>query len=80
MEQIERSTARKLAKELAWVASPLSSSGRAHTFGDSEGGAPLVAQDVQADATVRVDVRVVDTGGEVNLRRLEGVVGREVDG
>ena len=80
MEQIERSTARKLAKELAWAESPLSGSGGAHTFRDSESGAPLVAQDVQADATVRVDVRVVDTGGEVNLRRLEGVVGREVDG
>ena len=50
------------------------------TFRDGQGGAPLVSQDVQADAAVRVDVGVVDAGGEVDLGRLEGVVGREVDG
>src|ERR1700712_4619945 len=49
------------------------------TFGDGQSGAPLVSQDVQADAAVAVDVRVVDAGGEVDLRRLEGVVGGEVD-
>jgi hypothetical protein len=41
--------------------------------------APLVSQNVQADAAVGVDVWVVDAGGEVDLRGLEGVVGREVD-
>lgn len=39
----------------------------------------MVPQDVQTDAAVRVDVGVVDAGGKVNLRGLEGVVGREVD-
>lgn len=39
----------------------------------------MVSQDVQTDAAVRVDVGVVDAGGEVNLRGLKGVVGREVD-
>ena len=48
------------------------------TFGDGQGGAPLIAQNVQADATVRVDIGVVNAGGEVDLGRLEGVVGREV--
>lgn len=39
----------------------------------------MVPQDVQTDAAVRVDVGVVDASGEVDLRGLEGVVGREVD-
>ena len=39
----------------------------------------MVPQDVQTDAAVRVDVGVIDASGEVNLRGLEGVVGREVD-
>jgi hypothetical protein len=53
--------------------------GEKHTLADGERGAPLVSQDVQADASVRVDVGVVDAGGEVDLRGLEGVVGGEVD-
>jgi hypothetical protein len=39
----------------------------------------LVSKNVQADATVGVDVRVVNAGGEVDLWGLEGIVGREVD-
>lgn len=50
------------------------------TFRNGESRTPLVSQDVQADAAVRVDVGVVDAGGEVDLGGLEGVVGREVDG
>jgi hypothetical protein len=48
-------------------------------LGDGEGWRPLVSQDVQADATVRVDVRVVYARGEVHLGRLEWVVCGEVD-
>ena len=51
-----------------------------HTFRYCQSWAPLVSQDIQADAAVRVDVGVVDAGGEVDLRRLEGIVCREVDG
>lgn len=40
----------------------------------------MVSQNVEADAAVGVDVGVVDAGCEVNFRRLEGVIGREVDG
>jgi hypothetical protein len=50
------------------------------TFGDGQGGAPLVTQNVQADAAVGVDVGVVYAGGEVDLGRLELVVGGEVNG
>jgi hypothetical protein len=53
---------------------------RDDTFGDGQGGAPLVTQDVQTDAAVGVDVWMVYAGGEVDLRGLEGVVGGEVDG
>ena len=49
------------------------------TFADGQSRAPLVSQNVQADAAVGVDVGVVDAGGEVDFRGLEGVVGREVD-
>jgi hypothetical protein len=50
------------------------------TFRYCQSGAPLVAQNVQADAAIGVDVGVVDAGGEVDLGRLEGIVCREVDG
>ena len=40
----------------------------------------MVSQDIQANAAVGVDVGVVDSRRGVNLRRLEGVVGREVYG
>ena len=42
--------------------------------------APLVLQDVQADvAAARVDVRVVHLGLELQLRRIEWIICREVD-
>lgn len=44
-----------------------------------ERGRPLVLQDVQANATTRVHVAMVDLGGEGHLGRLEGVVCGEVD-
>ena len=50
------------------------------TFRDGKGGAPLVSQDIQTDAAIGVDVGVVNSGGEVDLRGLERVVGRKVDG
>lgn len=39
----------------------------------------MIPQDVQTDAAVGVDVGVVDASSEVDLGRLEGVVGGEVD-
>lgn len=50
------------------------------TFRDGQRRAPLVTQNIQADATIGVDVRMVDAGSEVDLGRLERVVGREVNG
>jgi hypothetical protein len=49
------------------------------TLRDGERRAPLISQNVQTDRAVAVDVGVVDAGGEVDLRRLEGVVCGEVD-
>ena len=45
-----------------------------HALGDSQGRAPLITQNVQADASVRVDIGVVDASSEVDLWRLERVV------
>ena len=50
-----------------------------HTLRNGERRAPLIPQDVQANRAVAVDVGVVDAGGEVDLRGLEGVVCGEVD-
>ena len=49
------------------------------TFRNRQGGAPLVSENVEADAAVGVDIGVIDAGGEVDLWGLEGVVGREMD-
>lgn len=50
------------------------------TLRDRQGRAPLVPQNVQADAAIRVDIRVVDLRRERHLGRLEGVVRRECNG
>ena len=47
-------------------------------LGDGERGRPLLLQDVQADAPLRVHVRVVHLCLEVHLRGLERVVGGEL--
>lgn len=54
--------------------------GRPFTFRNCQSRAPLVSKNVKTDAAVRVDVGVVDSGGEVDLWRLEWVVRGEVDG
>jgi hypothetical protein len=43
------------------------------TFGDGERGAPLVLQDVEADATFRRDVGVKNLGGKTDFGRLEWI-------
>ena len=48
-------------------------------LGDGECGRPLVFEDVEADRSIAVDVHVINFRRERNLRRLEGIVGREVD-
>jgi hypothetical protein len=66
----------------AWFGPGLPPEGGAkteHTFGHCQRRAPLVSENVEADAAVGVDVGVVDSRGEVDLGRLEGIVGREVD-
>lgn len=49
------------------------------TFGDCECWTPLVPQDIKADASVGVDVRMVNAGSEVDLWGLERIIGGEVD-
>lgn len=50
-----------------------------HTFRYGQGRAPLVSQDVKTYATIGVDIWVVDAGDEIYFRRLERVVGLEMD-
>jgi hypothetical protein len=49
------------------------------TFGDCECWTPLVSQYIEADASVGVDVRMVNAGGEVDLWGLERIIGGEMD-
>jgi len=48
-------------------------------FGDGERRAPLLSEDVQADAPVAVDVGVVDFCCEVEFWGFEGIVRRELN-
>lgn len=50
------------------------------TFGYGKSRAPLVTQDIQANASVGVNVGMIDTCGEVNFGGLKWVVGGEVNG
>ena len=83
MEQIERSTILSKVSYLALfrIFQPTSQISALiyRTFRDGESRAPLIPQYIQANAAVAVDVWVVDARGEVDLRRLEGVVCWEVD-
>jgi len=60
-------------------AAEVSSRASARTFGDGQRRAPLPVEDVQADASIQVDVGMEHTREKVHLGRLEGVVGREPD-
>jgi hypothetical protein len=40
----------------------------------------LISENIETDAAVAVDVWVIDSGGEVDLGRLKGVVCGKVDG
>lgn len=50
-----------------------------HTLRDGQGWAPLITQDVKANAAIRVDVGVVDPGCEMDFWRLERIVRWELD-
>jgi len=39
----------------------------------------LISQDVETDASVGVDVGMVDAGGKVDLGGFERIIGRKVD-
>jgi len=66
-------------ERVIWVGvSQQGADGEKH-LGDSEGGRPLVFQDVEADRSIAVDVHVINFRRERDLGRLEGVVGWVVD-
>jgi hypothetical protein len=49
------------------------------TFRDGKCWRPLISQNVKTNTAVGIDVGVVDASGEVNLRRLEWIVGGKCD-
>lgn len=53
--------------------------GPERTFRYRQSRTPLIFQNVETDRTIRVDVWVVALCLELNFRRLERVVGRELD-
>jgi len=40
---------------------------RNNTFGDSEGGGPLIAEDIETNASIRINVRMIDSCREIHL-------------
>ena len=62
-----------------WARAHGAGHGRRGTFRDGERRRPLSIQDVQADRSIAVHVRMVYAGGEGDLRRLERVVRGEVN-
>lgn len=52
---------------------------REEDFGDGQSRAPLVSKNIETNATITIDIRVVDSSREVDLRRLEWVVRGELD-
>lgn len=50
------------------------------TFRYCQSWAPLISQNVQTNAAVGIDIGMVDASCEVDLRGLEGIICREVDG
>ena len=66
-------------KWVLWVWISQERADRQENLADSEGWAPLVLEDVQAYATMGVDVWMVDSGAEGDFWRLERVVDWEVD-
>jgi hypothetical protein len=49
------------------------------TFRNSQSGTPLIAQDITADRTIVVDIRMVDLGRKRDTRRSEWIVHWEGD-
>jgi len=66
-------------KRIIWVRVTEKGADGEQDLGDGECGTPLILQNVEANATIRVDVRVVDSSREVALWGLERIVRREVD-
>lgn len=49
------------------------------TFGYGQSRTPLVSQDIQAYATVGIDVWVIDASSEVYFWWFERIIGREMN-
>lgn len=49
------------------------------TFRDRKGWTPLIPQNVQAYAAVRVDIWVIDAGREIDFWWLERIIGGKVN-
>lgn len=58
---------RRIRKE-TWVAIGQKRGDGEEDFGDSEGGTPLVLEDVEADVALGVHVAVIDASAELHLR------------
>lgn len=52
---------------------------RKQNFGNSQSRAPLISENIEANAAVAVNVGVVDSGREVDFRGLERIIRRELD-
>jgi len=65
-------------KRIVWVGIREHGADGQENFADGQGRAPLITENVEADATIGVDVRVIYACGEVDLWWLERIVRRKV--
>ena len=66
-------------ERVVWVGISEQRTDGQENFGNGQGGRPLLLQDVEADATVRMDVAMVNSCRECDLWWFEGVVRWEVN-
>lgn len=48
-------------------------------LGDSQGGGPLVTENIQTDGTIGIDIGMVDPSDKVDLWGFKGIIGGKVD-
>jgi len=66
-------------KWIIWVRICKEGADREKNLGYGQSRTPLVLENIKANSPIRVDIAVINAGGEMNLWRLEWIISGEVD-
>jgi hypothetical protein len=66
-------------QRIVWVGIGQQGANGKQDLTNSQSGAPLVFQDIQADTAIGIDIAMINASGEVDLWWLERIVSREVN-